>query len=123
MKSVLLPFRNWLNHKLYFLDSVFERFERQKIHSQVSDDHAVVLNAIGMMEETHRGKADMGDPVVMAHGSNAIKKDDWGTQAADGRYASLNAGNLLDDDWRRFVGFFSHDGTPHLWDDEKNAWT
>jgi hypothetical protein len=123
MRLVLRSLWDGLRKKFNGGNGVFERPQRNHIHSQMGNDHVVLSHLSLNGQETHGRESHVGNSVVVPVGRHGIAEDNWGNRVGQGRHAAGNAGNLLDGDWRRFVGFIGHDGFPYLWDEKREAWT
>jgi hypothetical protein len=124
MPLVLRTFWHWLPKKFYSLNRLLERKQRGDAHSQMSGYDAIKdRRPFGTNQMASRLQRDVNDSVTDAEAARHVEvnKGSVGTS-----YRGNGAGQTWDDfsmDWRLFVGFIGHDGTPHLWNKKENAWT
>lgn len=106
---VLRAFRDRLSQQFNLLDRVLQRLKPDHVGPKVRNEEAVSHYAAISGNEADRGKADMGDAVVVPEGRCSIEEDYGRVCARNAGQLPFSARDCLGEDWRLGVGFVGHD--------------
>jgi hypothetical protein len=118
--SVNFSIWGWICQKLNSVNRALKALEAGDIHSQVSDDHAILQDTTSSRHMADGLKCNIGDAALNPKIGSTIEINEWRVRAGDSGYFTGFTGDSFD--WRLVCGLVSHDGTLIFWDTKKQCW-